>query len=297
MQTDPHALKPTGTADSNRPPDYVMIGAMKCATSTVSAYLEDHPGTFMLANADPNFFSDDAVWQKGTGWYQGLFADAEPGQIRGESSNSYTNAARFPDAPERLHAVCPEARLIYIVRDPIARLTSHWIQSRADLGDLVAPTLDRAVLDQPERFVDQSRYWHQLSRYRALYPDARIFIGFMEELQSDPETFFTTLCQFLDIAPWTQVKRAHQNKSTGKRLPTESYTNVRKIPGVKDASRLMPRGLKNMIRRNFFSQKVTERPAFSPEMLIRLKSELAEDTAAFLAHAGRPADFWEPRNP
>ena len=46
-------------------PDFIIIGAMKCGTSTVNAYFEDHPATFMVKGQEPNFFSHEDRFAQG----------------------------------------------------------------------------------------------------------------------------------------------------------------------------------------------------------------------------------------
>ncbi|MEM1159488.1 MAG: sulfotransferase domain-containing protein [Pseudomonadota bacterium] len=276
-----------------QPPDFIMIGAMKAATSTVSRWLESHPDVFMVAGQDPNHFSRDEFWGQGAARYNALFADAGPGQLCGEGTNNYTSDALFPHAARRLVASCPQVRLIYMVRDPVARIISHWIQVRADQGDVAPPSLDQAVREMPERFVVPSLYWRQLSRYRALVPDARIHIGFMEDLQAAPEVFFDGLADFLGIAPHrVQDRDAHRNPSAGKRLPGQAYTRLRALPGLRQTARVIPESVRRILKDRLLSRPVSDRPRFSEPVLATLRATLAEDTAALLAHCGKPADFW-----
>ena len=272
-------------------PDLIIIGAMKCATSMVSVYLEDHGDVFMYKGS-PNYFSNDRVFARGPDWYDGLFAGAGPGQLTGEGSNDYAAAAMYPDAAARLAAHAPEARLVYMVRHPVDRLVSAWIQNRADQGDAVPPTLDRAIAEMPERFVDQSLYWHQLERYRAHFADARIFVGFVEDLEADRAAFFARLCGFLGIPP-APVARPRVNVSQGKRVPGRAYSTIRAVPGLGALARLIPRGARHWVKDRLLSRPVTTRPEFSPQVRADLLAKLAPDAAALLAHCAKPADFWD----
>ena len=65
-------------------PDFLIIGAMKCGTSTLQAQLAAQPGIFMTTPKEPNFFSDDAIYANGLGWYEDLFAGAGPDDRKGE---------------------------------------------------------------------------------------------------------------------------------------------------------------------------------------------------------------------
>jgi hypothetical protein len=273
-------------------PDFLVIGAMKCATSTVCAYLEDHPEVFMVPNAEPSFFSHDDNWAKGADWYACFFAGRADERLCGEGSNHYAHAAVHPHAAGRIAEFCPDAKLIYMVRHPVQRIVASWVQKRVNQGDNIAPTLDRAVIEQPDAFIDESLYWRQLSQYRAHFPDDRIFIGFMEELKADAPAFMARLCAFLDIAPTAALERPHMNPSAGKRVPSELYTAVRRLPGIKALARLAPKGPKQWLKRRVFSTRLDARPAFSPQVLARLEAQIAPDAAAFLAHCGKPADHW-----
>jgi hypothetical protein len=241
---------------------------------------------------EPNFFSNDENWAKGADWYDRFFDGRAGKNLCGEGSNDYAFNAMHPHSAERIAEHCPNVKLIYIVRHPVQRIIASWIQKRENQGDKVAPTLDRAMVEQPDLFIDQSLYWRQLSRYRAHFLDDRIFIGFMEDLKADAPAFMARLCTFLDIAPTEVLERPHMNPSAGKRVPSELYTAVRRIPGVKALARLAPKGPKQWLRSRFFSKKLDARPAFSPQVLAWIEAELAPDAATFLAHCGKPADHW-----
>jgi hypothetical protein len=80
----------------NRRPNFIIIGAMKCATSTLHEQLARQPGFFMSQPKEPNFFSDDSAYARGEDWYLGLFAGTRPGDICGESSTHYTKLPTYP---------------------------------------------------------------------------------------------------------------------------------------------------------------------------------------------------------
>lgn len=283
---------PAPLSSASRParPDIVLIGAMKCATSTVSAWLETHPDVHMVPGCDPDYFSRDEIWNRGPEAYGALFAGARPGQLLAESSNSYSWAALYPDAAPRLAAMCPEARLVYLVRDPFERIVSHWIQARADRGADVPETPDRAVAEQPARFVDPSLYWRQLQIWRAHVPDERIMIGFVEELEADPARFFADLAAFLEIAPQAPPP-AVVNPSRGKALPGPLWSRLRALPGAPAVARIMPARAKRAFRQ-MLSIRPCARPRLSVPVFRELLDLIGHDSAAFLAHSARRPDFW-----
>ena len=110
-------------------PDFVIIGAMKCGTSTLQAQLSAQPGIFMCEPKEPNFFSDDEIWSRGVSWYESLFRDAQAGSLMGEASTHYTKLPHHPMTVDRMRRHLPDARLIYMVRDPFARMVSHYLHA------------------------------------------------------------------------------------------------------------------------------------------------------------------------
>ena len=140
-------------------PDFIVIGAMKCGTSTVCAYLEDHPNVFMVPNSEPNFFSRDVNFSKGAAWYSALFQSRTNEVICGEGSNSYSHCTNFPHAASRMASYNPKLKIVYLVRHPLERIISAWIQERSDSGDVVPDTLERALTERSKRFVEPSLYW------------------------------------------------------------------------------------------------------------------------------------------
>lgn len=115
------------TTDHPKGPDFIIIGGMKCATSTLHEQLALQPGIFMTSLKEPNFFSNDEEFAKGMDYYQSLFAGAQPQDLCGESSTHYTKLPTYPDTVKRLAEAFPQTKFIYVMRHPIDRLVSQYI--------------------------------------------------------------------------------------------------------------------------------------------------------------------------
>src|SRR5690349_17383952 len=111
----------------SRPPDFVIIGAMKCATTTLHEQLARQPGIFMSRPKEPNFFSDDEVYARGLDWYRSLFDGAGDSALCGESSTHYTKLPSYPETVGRMARALPRPRLIYVMGHPVDRLISHFV--------------------------------------------------------------------------------------------------------------------------------------------------------------------------
>src|ERR687895_1673032 len=108
-------------------PNLIIIGGLKCGTTSIHHYLGLHPEIQMSKPKELNFFVHELNWDLGLPWYRGRFDSRFP--VRGESSPHYTNQPRYTGVPERIHDTVPDAKLIYMVRDPISRILSHWRHS------------------------------------------------------------------------------------------------------------------------------------------------------------------------
>src|ERR671915_544163 len=96
-------------------PNLIVIGAMKSGTTSLHNYLSLHPEIFMTEVKEPSFFTLEGNWWRGREWYEAQFPVAA--KIRGESSPDYTKHPRHAGAPERMHAMIPDAKLVYLLRD------------------------------------------------------------------------------------------------------------------------------------------------------------------------------------
>ena len=83
-------------------PDFVVIGAARCATTSLCRILRDHPAVFMSHPKEPHFFSRPDVFARGLEWYEALFDGACGMSVVGEGSTTYTKNSQFPNAAERL---------------------------------------------------------------------------------------------------------------------------------------------------------------------------------------------------
>lgn len=241
-------------------PHFVIIGAMKCATSTLHDQLATQPGVFMSDPKEPNFFSDDDVWARGFGWYRGLFGSACESDVCGESSTHYTKLPNHPHTSERMRRHLPHARLVYVMRDPIDRMVSHyihaWSRREVDLG------IDQAVRERPE-FVAYSSYAMQLEPWLDRFGRERVLPVFFERLTRDPQREFERICRFLGCqGPVRWEPEVGAKNVSAERLRYGPYLErVLSAPFVRSLRRsLLPETVRNRIKSRW---RMKERPRLS----------------------------------
>lgn len=168
--------------DLARLPNFLVIGAMKAGTTSLYHYLAAHPDVFMAPVKELDFFVETANWSRGLDWYKRQFDGAGDAAVTGEASTAYSKYPVVPGVPERIATCIPGCRIIYVVRDPIDRIRSHY-QHRVAIGTEQAP-IEEAVIDDPI-YVTCSRYSLQIERYLERFPREQLLLITSEHLRSD----------------------------------------------------------------------------------------------------------------
>jgi hypothetical protein len=164
-------------------PDFIIIGAMKCGTTTLAAQLGGQSGVFLTTPKEPNFFSDDAVYTQGMAWYHSLFAGAGATDIKGEASTHYTKLPTHEQTVARLRDHVPAPRLVYMLRDPIERAVSHYIHEWSQ-GVLGADPI--AAFETHPELTDYGRYAMQIRPFVESFGAESICVTSLERLKSYP---------------------------------------------------------------------------------------------------------------
>ncbi|SMR71071.1 Sulfotransferase domain-containing protein [Aliiroseovarius halocynthiae] len=165
-----------------RPVDFLIIGAAKCATTWEQKSLSASPGIYMPA-PELHFFSRE--YDKGFDWFNAQFAGANPGDIVGEKSNSYLTQ---PEAAARIHNAYPSVKMIVQMRDPVQRAYSDYcmLLRRGEVDDDIRRHLDPQKA-ATERFLNDGRYGHHLTRFYALFPQDQILLLAFDDVATHPE--------------------------------------------------------------------------------------------------------------
>lgn len=178
---------------------------MRCGTTALHRYLDDHPDISMSDPKELNFFTgrpgataswQHGNWSLGVDWYRSRFSGAR--NVAGESSPGYTS----PDhsyAAQRIASLLPDALLVYLVRDPIERAISQYHLHRRDGTEPREPA--EALLDPHSQYISRGRYFERLQPFLRCFPKESIRIVRHEELRAQPGRVVRSLCSALDIDP------------------------------------------------------------------------------------------------
>ena len=189
--------RPAASAPSMLP-DFVVIGAMKSGTTSLHYYLSLHPDIVMSNKKEPTFFTREGQWENGVDWYASQF-DGEATLV-GEASPDYTKFPRHAGVPARMHSVLPDAKLVYVVRDPIERLISHYVDAYS-FGRVHRPLNDALDDDEGRHYVACSKYFFQIEQYLPFYDPGRILVVQTEALAARRAETLSRIFSFLGADP------------------------------------------------------------------------------------------------
>ncbi|MHB1829738.1 MAG: sulfotransferase family protein [Steroidobacteraceae bacterium] len=198
-----------------RKPNLFVIGAMKSGTTSLHEYLDTHPQIAMSQEKEPGYFVEELSLSKGEEWYLNLFDQDDRYRYVGESSTHYTKLPIYCGVPERLHRFNPDARLIYIMRNPFDRVISHYWHAVRNIhhGGEPRPLL-KAVQDNPE-YLAFSDYAMQLEPYIARFGRHALFTLTFEALVDDPQRELDRIYRWLGLPTYPLGDRsamAHNRK-------------------------------------------------------------------------------------
>lgn len=273
-------------------PNLVVIGAPKCGTSALHYYLGLHPEITMSRHKELNFFIQEKNWPRGVDWYRSHFARS--GRILGESSPGYACHPLYGGVPERMHSLIPDAKLIYMVRDPVQRTLSHYVMGVSN-GRITA-SLTEMLRDQPDdRIFQQSRYFMQLQRYLEHFSAAQILIVSQDDLLEKRRPTLQRVFRFLAVDPEFSsplfARRINRTSRYRKRNRVGQWLSGLPMAGWIDA---LPSGPKSWASAAYylpFSSPVA-RPVLNDAQRENLENFFREDVDRLRKFAGRDFKEW-----
>ncbi len=217
-----------------RNPDFFLVGAPKCGTTAMYAYLREHPDIFM-AQKERHFFGADLRPEGYTGphvhdvdWYQSFFEEVGGEQRVGEASVWYLYSTQ---AAKEIKAFAPEADIIIMLRNPIDMMYSLynmfiWVHDVTPGGVLneathEALTFEDALANQAERkaafqgnyhedylkgkrelrlfHTDAARYTAQVKRYFDTFGRDKVHVIIYDDLKADTALAYRETLAFLGV--------------------------------------------------------------------------------------------------
>lgn len=285
-------MKSSATTHFKRP-NFFVIGAEKAGTTSLCELLSQHPDVFFSQPKEPSFFMCPCGEWQSLQWYESLFASAGGCTAVGEGSTTYSKCQTHPGTARRIAEYAPDARIIYIVRHPLRRLESQWIQRRS--MSLPTHRSFAAAVQKDRVLLDASLYWRNLSVYRDHFDDSRILVLFLEDMKANPSATLQSCFEFLQVDPDIALVDLNRvrNSRDEKREERGVLRMARRLPLF---SKLRDRLLSQTAReifRTLLTRPIGQRPEWEDDARAWFLKEIAADNARLLKFAGKPTDYWQ----
>lgn len=189
---------------------FILLGAMKCGTTSIANVLSKHPEIDFCSIKEPHFFSkeyNNQDFEK----YHDLFQN-ESQKIRGEASNSYSKYPKFGDEVAlRIKKYNPKMKFIYVMRNPYEQITSHY---KHFLSNQKIETLDiNDIIFANIEFINTCKYYSQLKIYFDLFEENQFLLLTYDELIENEDSFFNKIFEFLGISQNFEINLSRMNTS------------------------------------------------------------------------------------
>lgn len=185
-------------------PGFIVIGGMKCGTSSLFKYLNQHPQLFSSNYKEIRYFSHDEYYSKGEKWYRSQFPIIKKNpndSLTFEASPNYLFSSK---SPKRMANLIPNVKLIALLRNPTERAISHYFH------DIKKGRIKRDILDamkiEGTLYRPVGMYKEQLERYYNLFDSDKILVISSESFFEDPVKTLKDIYLFLDVDPNIEIR-------------------------------------------------------------------------------------------
>lgn len=298
-------------------PTFLIIGAGKAGTTSLYAYLKQHPDIFMSPIKESNFFAYEATKArgaqldilKGRYWpvksaeqYHDLFRECSRERAIGEASPRYLT---WPGTAQCIWDHVPDAKLIAILRDPVERAYStYWMHVR---NNREKRTFSQAILDEersmlnPEwklgqmRYVQDGLYYENLSNYFELFDRRQIRIYLFEDLLHDATRLLSSIFEFLDVPEdfIPDVSVRHNVSGVSKTRILQPLLGKSRV--TKAIRRFLPTALREPAEalQNKWRDRQLVKPPMSSEIRSRLRERFRSDILRLQDLIQRDLSAWQ----
>jgi hypothetical protein len=262
------------------PPEAFIIGAQRSGTTSLASLLNQHPDITVSDPKEPDFFTIN--WDRGLDWYRSCFK--QESRILVDASVSYAMApvrqgVRHGSIVERILELSPQARFVYMVRDPAERCySSYWHDVRAGREQR---SLRQAVA-QGAYYSNASFYYEQILNFLDHFSLDRFYFVSFPQFVRDPTTCASQCAAFFGANDGFNFK---SEKAKNQAFLYNGFgRNMRDIFGENAlkalsnfAHRHIPPFLHAGLKQAFYSQV----PPMSDADRSWLSDRFREDTTAF----------------
>lgn len=254
-------------------PNFIVIGGTKCGTTSLYEALSRHPGIH-LAPKELRFFTTEHRWSNGFDWYKDQFAEAAPDAVCGEFSNAYTRAPVYASPAERIAKHLPDVKLVYMLRDPMRRIASHYRHRLVTGAEWRSP--ERAVRDDPS-YVAVSLFGEQLKLYRQHFSAKQILVMDCADLFASPKDALDKICRFIGVKEEPGLELASDNAAAERGMVPSRLRPLARFPSLRPMLKKVPSMAKAVGADRFMTTADRAEFRLPPNLQHELERRFADD--------------------
>ncbi|MDD9883449.1 MAG: sulfotransferase [Gammaproteobacteria bacterium] len=290
-------------------PNFFILGAPKCGTTSLDAYLKSHPRIF-TAVKEPHHFNTDDNYRLTADLpvYESLFADATDAHLAvGEASVRYLHSR---DAVDNILRYNADAKFIVMARNPVAmahawhgQLVFNGEEDESDFAAAWALQDARRGGDSiPRGCIDVSALLYgefccvgeQLARVYERVSAARVQVVLFDDFAADPGRVYRTVLRFLDAPDDHQPPggfAVHNAAKVRRNFLRHARHALQPLAKIKTALGIRrPFGLSKRIEK--YEGKTQSRAPLSPDFQRALAEHFADDVRLLESLLGRDLSHW-----
>ena len=305
------------TLSGDATPNLFLVGAPKCGTTSMYEYLRQHPQIFFPVDEndywrskEPNHLCPELEIQekysiKDRRDYLNLYTGSEGAAWRGDASPYYLFSE---SAPERIKQLCPNARILVMLRPPVEMMRSYHrdllrihLDDTVDFYDAINAGVDRKgglFIRHPGRrpkyldYFSISRFAPQVQRYQQIFGRASIKVVLLEDMVAVPEKTFSEILAFLEVESSFRPDLRVHNETPRHGILERVVTSVYEHPAVRRVTQII---LPYAVRRKFLSFiRRAERGIARPDQRDGKLRELCRaDVERLSTLIGRDLSHWQ----
>ena len=296
---------------TSRVPNFIVIGAGRSGTTSLQVHLAAHPQVYVCRKS-PNYFvsGDDPPpwetpvarammrhWVRDRDRYLALFDGATSEIAVGEVSPVYLQSV---SAPRRIHEMCPDARIVAILRHPVDRAYTHFLGRQRDgiepagtfaervEAELSGPLPDNVAFGS---YLGCGRYHHFLRGYFDRFPKERIRVYLFDDFRESPRRVLSDLFGFLGVAPGFESDVSRRLNRSGRIENPVLRAIWTGTVGVRTRLRShLPESVRAAVGARFLGR--LETPRLNPALRARLLVVFREDIGELERLIGRDLSTW-----
>ncbi len=286
-------------------PNLFIVGAPKAGTTSLYAYLEDHPDVYMSPIKETNYFTYQAIKEQGLYYkeehistlaqYQNQFQEHTTEQVIGEASVSYLF---YPGTAKKLHDFNPNAKIVMVLRQSIDRGFSHYLMDsrlgfvdRLSFEDIIFQKSNHPQQDlYYQQFIELGLYYEQVKQYYDYFDPNQIKVFLFEDLKADVAAIMQELYDFLEIDAsfQTALETTHNPFLAPRNAVVGDLYKQKWIRNT--VTTLLPAGVTTYVKSKFFDK--SKKPILLPQSRSYLNQLYQEDWQRLAKLINRNLDHW-----